>query len=82
MDRKKQLQSAPVISLLDEQTVGSHPLIVSSGMTKIGVALAFLITICAICHIDLHCRLFSVVITGPKTKRCFILLVSLFFLFM
>ena len=67
-DRNAQLQSASAVSLLDVQAVDSHLLIVPPGMTKAVVAPAFLITSCAICHIELHCLLFYVVRTGHKLK--------------
>jgi len=66
MERKAQLQSVPTISLLDVQTVDTHPLIVSPGMNKTAVAPVFLITRCAICHVQLQCLLRYIVRTGKN----------------
>jgi hypothetical protein len=63
MDRKAQLQSASAISLLDVQTVETHPLIVTWD-DKTSVAPIFLITSCTICHIEVHCLLRYIVRTG------------------
>ena len=66
MARQEQIQSVPTISLLDVQTVDCHPLIVSPGTNKTAVAPVFLITSCAICHVQLHCLLCTVVRTDQK----------------
>jgi len=71
MDRNAILQSASALSLLDVQTVDTHPLIVSHRMTKTAVAPVFLITSSAIYHIELHCLLCNVVITALKTLTMF-----------
>jgi len=60
------IQSASSFSLLDVQTVDNHPLIVSPGMKKTAVDPVFLITSCAICHVQLHCLLCTVVRTDQK----------------
>ena len=71
MDRNAILQSASAVSLLDVQTVDTHPLIVSHRMTKAAVAPVFLINSRAICHIELHCLLCNVVITALKRLTLF-----------
>jgi len=66
MDHKSQQLSASALSLLDIQSVDTHPLIVSPGMNKTAVAPVFLITSCAICHVQLHHLLCTVVRTDQK----------------
>ena len=61
-----QLQLASVVSLLDVQSVDTNPLIVSTGMNKTAVAPVFLITSCAICHVQLHCLLRYIERTGKS----------------
>jgi len=63
---KAQLHLASTISLLDVQTVDTHPLIVSPGMNKTAVAPVLLITRCAICHVQLLCLLRYIVRAGKS----------------